>query len=158
MKKFFVLAVLFASLSLVYGENSVSTILQGIVPETLTITTTMTPTTTVDVFNSSQTALGFINVFSNRTGNWTITVSSTNAGQMKGVTAGNSDSYPYTLKFGTTSNINLSTPYKVEMSGKTTTDGAAYSLGVEYKNFWNLPSPVSPDTYRDTITVTIAAA
>jgi spore coat protein U-like protein len=77
---------------------------------------------------------------------------------MKGITAGNSDSYPYTLKFGTKSNINLSTPYSVEMSGKTTTDGAAYALGVEYKNFWNLPSPVSPDTYRDTITVTIATA
>jgi spore coat protein U-like protein len=118
----------------------------------------MTPTTTVDVFNSNQTVLGYINVFSNRSGNWTITITSTNAGAMRGVTAGNTDIYPYTLKFGTKADINLATPYTIEMSGKTTTDGAAYSLGVEYQNFWNLTQPVSPDTYRDTITVTIAAA
>jgi len=158
MKKFFVLAILLISLTTVYGDSSVSTIIQGVVPEMLTVSTNMTPTTSVDVFNSSQTVLGFINVFSNRLGNWTITITSTNAGAMRGTTAGNTDLYPYTLKFGTKSDISLATPYTIEMSGKTTTDGAAYSLGVEYKNFWNLTQPVSPDTYRDTITVTIAAA
>jgi hypothetical protein len=158
MKKYIPLAILLSCITWVYGETSVSTILQGVIPEMLTITTTMTPTTNVDVFNSSQTVLGYINVFSNRSGNWTITVTSMNAGHMRGISAGNSDVYPYKLKFGATSNIDLSTPYQVEMSGKTTTDGAAYSLGVEYQNFWNLTSPVSPDTYRDTITVTIASA
>ena len=157
MKKFFAAALILIAAA-AYGANSVSTIIQGVVPEMLTITTDMTPTTSVDVFNSSSTLLGYINVFSNRAGKWTVTITSTNAGSMKGVTPGNADSYPYTMKFGTLSNISLTTPYVMEMSGKTTTDGSAYSLTVEFQNYWNLRTPVSPDTYRDTITVTIAAA
>ncbi|HEY9054950.1 MAG TPA: hypothetical protein VIO60_09035 [Rectinemataceae bacterium] len=157
MKKYFFAAFLVLASS-AFAANSVSTIIQGVVPEMLTITTNMTPTTSVDVFNSSSTLLGYINVFSNRAGKWTITVTSTNSGSMKGITPGNADSYPYTLKFGTTSNISLTTPYVIEMSGKTTTEGSAYSLTVEFQNYWNLKTPVSPDTYRDTITVTIAAA
>lgn len=158
MKKYVVLLLFLASLFSVYGADSVSTIIQGVIPEMLTVSTDMTTTTAIDVFNSSQTMLGYINIFSNRAGKWTITVTSTNGGRMRGVTAGNNDTYPYTLKFGTTTDINLATPYTVEMSGKTTTNGSAYSLTVLYQNFWNLGTPVSPDTYQDTITVTVAAA
>ena len=157
MKKFFVLALLLVALSAAYSGTSDSKIIQSVVPETLSISSNMPSTTTVDVFSTSQTALGFISVFSNSPGNWSITFSSTNAGSMKGVTADNTDVYPYTLKFGTKSNINLATPYTVEFSGETTADGAVWALGIEFQNFWNLASPISPDTYRDTITITISA-
>ena len=158
MKKLFLFAILLTSFASAYGQSSVTTIVQGIVPQILKVSSEIIPVTNVDILNSNQATLGYINVFSNSTGNWKITISSTNAGQMRGITSGNADVYPYTLKFGTTSNINLSTPYTLEMSGSTTTNGAAYSLGVEYQNFWNLSAPVSPDTYRDTITITIGAA
>ncbi|MCX7026481.1 MAG: hypothetical protein NT061_03105 [Spirochaetes bacterium] len=157
MKKCCILAVLLISLTLAYGENSINILLRSNVPETFIITTSITATTSVDVFNSSETILGYINVLSTQSEDWTITVSSTNAGRMKGDTAGNTDTYPYTLKFGATSNISLATPFSVRIPGKTTNE-AAYSLAVEFQNFWNSPTPVSSDTYKDTITVTIAAA
>ena len=158
MKKFLIPAIFLFFLASAYGGTSVSTIIQTIVPETLAVNSDMATTMTVDVFNSSKAILGYINIFSNRTGKWTITISSMNAGSMKGAAAGNSDAYPYTLKFGTQSNISLATPFSIEMSGKTAAEGTALPLGVDFQNFWDMGSPVSPDIYRDTITITIAAA
>jgi len=155
-----VLAILLciALVSAVHAVDSVSTVIEGIVHEMLSITTDMGASTTIDVFNSSTAFLGYINVFSNREGKWTITVSSTNAGIMRGSNAGNNDIYPYSLTFGSTRNIDLSTPFVLELSGKTSTEGSAFALGIDFENFWNLANPVAPDTYRDTITITIAAA
>ncbi len=159
MKKFFLLLlVLFLTLSSVSGADSVSTILQARITELLTITTTMTATTTVDVFNTSTTILGFVNLFSNRVGGWTITVTSSNNGSLRGVSTGNPDTYPYTLSFGAERGINLQSPYVMDMSGQTSGDGLSFQLSIDYQNFYNLATPVSPDTYRDTLTVTIAAA
>jgi hypothetical protein len=159
MKKFcLLLLVLFLSLSSASGADSVSTILQARITELLTITTTMTATTNVDVFNTSTTILGFVNFFSNRVGGWTITVSSSNNGSLRGVSTGNPDAYPYTLTFGNTRGIDLSNPYVMDMSGQTSGDGLSFQLTIDYQNFYDLATPVSPDTYRDTLTVTIAAA
>jgi hypothetical protein len=159
MKKFaLAFLLLFSILSLSFGAESVSTVIQGIVPELLTIGSDLVATTNVDVFNSESTILGFINIFSNRAGNWTITVASTNGGAMRGISAGNNDSYPYTLTFGSREDISLSSPFVFNMSGRTTSEGSAYQLGIDYQNFWDLSTPVSPDTYRDTLTVTIAAS
>ena len=46
----------------------------------------------------------------------------------------------------------------MDMSGQTSGDGLSFQLSIDYQNFYNLATPVSPDTYRDTLTVTIAAA
>jgi hypothetical protein len=159
MKKLFVAWVLpLVLMAHVAGAQSVSTIIEGVVPQMLTISTDMSAVTSIDVFNTSSTFLGFINIFSNRQGKWTITISSNNAGAMRGTAADNSDSYPYTLRLGETSNIDLSDPYVIEMYGQTNSDGLQYQLAIDFQNFWELPIPVSPDTYRDTITITIAAA
>ncbi len=159
MKKLALAAVLILFVSLnATAIESVSTIIQSVVPEMLTISTDMVPTTNVDVFTADNSDLGSINIFSNRAGNWTITVTSTNGGMMKGVTAGNTNTYPYTLNFGTEENISLSTPFVVRMSGKTANQGLSYKLGISFQNFWNMATPISPDTYRDTLTITIAAS
>lgn len=158
MKKLSLAALLFLMIaSFAFGAESVTTIIQGVVPELLTISTDMGGTSTIDVFNTSSATLGYINVFSNRTGNWSITVTSTNGGHMAGITAGNTDVYPYTLKFGSVEPIDLSTPYVLKMKGQTTKDGITYEIGIAFQNFWALSTPLSPDTYRDTITITIAA-
>ena len=159
MKKSLAFWLLFLVL-LSYGAvaQSVSTIIEGVVPQMLSISTDMSAITSIDVFNTSSTFLGFINVFSNRPGKWTITISSNNSGAMRGATADNSDSYPYTLRLGDASNIDLADPYVIEMYGQTSSDGLQYQLAIDFQNFWELPVPVSPDTYRDTITITIAAA
>lgn len=158
MKKRIIFFLLFLSIvSFSFGAQSVSTVIQGVVPEMLTVATDMTAATNIDIFNSTSTILGYINIFSNRVGTWTITIASTNGGAMAGVSSGNRDRYPYTLKFGTIENISLATPFVFDASGKTTSEGSRFALGIDYKNFWDLTTPISPDTYRDTITVTISA-
>ena len=144
--------------SLVFGAQTVSAVVQGIVPEMLTIASDMTVSTTIDIFNTTNTMLGYINIFSNRVGTWKITITSSNGGAMASTSSGNGDRYPYKLNFGTIEDISLEKPFVFDATGKTGSGGSVFALGVNYENFWDLTNPVSPDTYRDTITITISSS
>lgn len=158
MKKFFVLLALLLIIPLsAFSADSVSTIVEGVVPELLTIASDLLPVTTIDVFNTSSSTLGYITIFSNRAGSWSITVTSQNGSKMVGSNPVNPDTYPYTFRFGPTQNINLASPYIANFAGPTAQKGLIYEIGLVYENFWDLQNPVSPDTYRDVITITISA-
>ncbi|MCE1206628.1 MAG: hypothetical protein LWX00_04405 [Spirochaetia bacterium] len=158
MKKLLIVFSFIFMLSLpAFSADSLSTVVEGVVPELLTISSDLLPVTTVDVFNKSSSTLGYITIFSNRTGTWSITVTSQNGSKMVGTTPGNPDTYPYTLRFGPTQNINLASPYVANFAGPTSQRGLVYEIGLVYENFWDLQEPVAPDTYRDVITITISA-
>lgn len=143
--------------SVAFGADSLGAVIKGVVADLLEVSGNTSATVYLDVFNTSETNLGTLTVLSNLPGRWHITLSSNNGGHMAGATAGNTDVYPYTLRFGDASNISLSRPYTIEMSGKTIKNGAEFPIGIAYRNFWDLDVPVSPDTYTDTITIDIFA-
>ncbi len=157
-KRSLLFLVLLGVASLAFGAQTVSAVIQGIVPEMLTIASDMAVSTTIDIFNTTNTTLGYINIFSNRVGTWTITITSSNGGAMASTSGGNSDRYPYKLNFGTIENISLEKPFVFDATGKTGSGGSIFALGINYENFWDLTNPVSPDTYRDTITITISSS
>lgn len=158
MKKFLIaLPLIFLLILPAFSADSLSTVVEGIVPELLTISSDLLPVTTIDVFNSSFSTLGHITIFSNRAGSWSITITSQNGSKMIGTNPGNVDTYPYTLTFGPVQNINLTTPYIANFAGPTAQKGLVYEIGLMYENFWDLQEPVAPDTYRDVITITISA-
>jgi len=140
-----------------FSADSLSTVVEGVVPELLTISSDLLPVTTVDVFNSSSSTLGYITIFSNRAGSWSITVTSQNGSRMVGATPGNPDSYPYAFRFGPVQNISLASPYVANFAGPTAQKGLVYEIGLVYENFWDLQDPIAPDTYRDVITITISS-
>ena len=156
-KRSLLFLVLLGVASLAFGAQTVSAVIQGIVPEMFTIASDMTISTTIDIFNTTNTTLGYINVFSNRVGTWTITITSSNGGAMASTSSGNGDRYPYKLNFGTIENISLEKPFVFDATGKTGSGGSIFALGINYENFWDLTNPVSPDTYRDTITISISS-
>ena len=158
MKKCPLIFVVFLGMAnLAFGAQSVTAVIQGVVPEMLTVATDMTVSTTVDIFNTTNTMLGYINVFSNRVGTWKITITSSNGGAMTSASSGNGDRYPYKLNFGTIENISLENPFVFDATGRTGSGGSVFALGINYENFWDLTNPVSPDTYKDTITITISS-
>ena len=114
--------------SLVFGAQTVSAVVQGIVPEMLTIASDMTVSTTIDIFNTTNTMLGYINIFSNRVGTWKITITSSNGGAMASTSSGNGDRYPYKLNFGTIEDISLEKPFVFDATGKTGSGGSVFAL------------------------------
>lgn len=158
MKKLLIILPLLFMLSLqVYSADSISLVVEGMVPELLTISSDLLPVATIDVFNSSSYTLGYITIYSNRSGSWSITVTSQNGSRMVGATPGNPDSYPYAFRFGPVQNISLASPYIANFAGPTAQKGLVYEIGLVYENFWDLQDPVAPDTYRDVITITISS-
>ena len=158
MKKLLIVLPLLFTLSLpVYSEDNISLVVEGLVPELLTISSDLLPVASIDVFNSSSHALGYITIYSNRSGIWSITVTSQNGSRMVGATPGNPDTYPYTFRFGPVQDISLASPYVANFSGPTAQKGLVYEIGLVYENFWDLQDPVAPDTYRDVITITISS-
>ncbi len=158
MKKLLIILPLLFMLSLqAYSADSISLVVEGMVPELLTISSDLLPVATIDVFNSSSYTLGYITIYSNRSGIWSITVTSQNGSRMVGATPGNPDSYPYAFRFGPVQNISLASPYIANFTGPTAQKGLVYEIGLVYENFWDLQDPVAPDTYRDVITITISS-
>ncbi|MGB4571333.1 MAG: hypothetical protein WBH97_00780 [Rectinemataceae bacterium] len=141
-----------------FAQESVSIDIEGLVPRMFQITSDMSETETIDLVDSSSAYLGKVVVFSNTLGTWTISIMSSNAGKMVGVTPGNSDVYPYLFSFGTIEDIDLSEAYRIYMNVTTQKTGFEYPVSVTYKKLDALPVPVYADYYRDTITITITVA
>jgi len=140
------------------AQETISVNLRGMIPKIFSITSNMNETESVDLVGSDITVLGKVVVFSNVMGTWTISVKSTNGGQMVGATPGNTDVYPYLLNFGTIEGINLSEVYRMSLSVTTPKAGLEYPISVSYEKNDDLSVPVYSDDYWDTITITIAIA
>jgi hypothetical protein len=96
-----------------------------------------------------------VNERCNNKNGYTVTLSSANSGKFVGVTSGNTDTISYTVKYnGTEYDLATGTKTVTDVNDKTTGTGVTKELQVVYDgtSLW-----VNADTYRDTMTFTLAA-
>lgn len=150
MKKYaFLLLVAFLAISPTFAVgNSSSTQIIAVVGASVAVTTDLPASTSIDV-TQTQSDLGSVVIKSNTTGSWTITVTSLNAGNMKGEST--STNYPYTVSIASIVNQSLSSPRTATITGTGT---LTYPLTAFYATAASLN--LAADTYKDTITVTVA--
>jgi len=154
--KFIVIVLMAVAVAAVSAQGSVT--LQGTVSQKLELNLDFDGTiVTLDLAAGGTTSIGTATLISNLKGGYTITVTSTNAGVLKGADGTNTDNFDYTLAFGGVSGIDLLTPYTLGLSGKTTKTGTPYAVSVTFTGTNALANLVNADTYSDVITFTIAA-
>ncbi|HWR12111.1 MAG TPA: hypothetical protein VN445_09830 [Rectinemataceae bacterium] len=150
MKKFVLLSMvlLLASVSAFAAGSTSSTQIIAVVGASVAVTGDLPATTTVDV-TATQASLGSVTITSNTTGSWTITVHSLNGGYMKGESLSNH--YPFTVSIASISNQSLSADRTATVTG---TGVLNYPLTAYYSTASSLG--LAADTYKDTITITVA--
>lgn len=151
MKKFvlFAIVALLASTPIFALGNTSSTQIVAIVGASVGVTGDLPATTTIDV-TATQASLGSVTIKSNITGTWTITVHSLNGGYMKGDSLSNH--YDYTVSIASINNLSLSADRIATITG---TGELTYPLTAYYATASSLA--LAADTYKDTITITVAA-
>jgi hypothetical protein len=82
---------------------------------------------------------------------YTITISSLYGGVLKGANSGETVAYSLVVDNGT--GVSLSSSTTLTASAKTSSAGTSYALGVAYTG----SAVLTPDTYSDSITISIAA-
>jgi hypothetical protein len=158
MKKFVLIALvaIVASVPVFASGSSSSTQIVAIVGNTVTITSALTPSTTIDVTSTSA-SIGSISITSNTAGNWSISVTSAHNGKMIGDNL--SGEYPYKITLAPSTGSAIFENQSIG-SGLTTTlttgiGAVTYNLTALYSTASSLS--LAADTYRDTITITVAA-
>lgn len=158
MKKFVLLAVaaLLVSVPVFAAGSSSTTQLIAIVGNTVTVTGALPASKTIDVTATSS-AIGSITISSNTAGNWTISVTSTNNGNMKGDST--AALYPYKITLAPSSGTAIFENQSIGAGLSTTlTTGVGsvtYNLSALYATASSLG--LAADTYRDAVTITVAA-
>lgn len=148
--------VLYLATVAVPAQTTFTTVIEGVVPVTLTLSSTIADVSVIDLVNAESAILGKLTVFSNTRGIWTVVVNSSNQGRMRGITPGNQDEYPYRFRFGSYEDIDLANIFSTTINTTTGSSTMEYSLGVTYRSAGNLLNPVAADTYRDIVTITIS--
>ncbi len=150
MKKFvlFAIVALLASTPVFSAGNTSSTQIIAVVGASVGVTGDLPATTTIDV-TATQASLGSVTITSNTTGSWTITVHSLNGGYMKGESLSNH--YDYTVSIASINNLSLSADRTATITG---TGVLNYPLTAYYATASSLG--LAADTYKDTITITVA--
>jgi spore coat protein U-like protein len=143
--------------SVVNSQQVVNTQIVGVVPVEFNVASTVPKNSVVDLVHANSARIGQIFVNSNTKGVWNISVDSLNKGVLRGMTAGNSDVYPYQLQFGDFPTIDLKNSYIFHVNMLVPNAVIEYDVMIRYTSFENLPIPVSPDTYTDTVTITFSA-
>ena len=153
MKKFVLLAVvaILASVPVFAAGNTSSTQIIAVVGASVAVTGDLPTTTTIDVA-ATEAALGSVTITSNTTGSWTITVSSAHAGKMVGETL--AGEYPYTVSIASLNKVSLSASLATRTATVTGTGVLSYPLKAFYSTAASLS--LAADTYKDTITITVA--
>lgn len=158
MKKFAlaVLVALMVSVPAFAAGSSSTTQIIAVVGNTVTITSALPTSTTIDVAGTSS-SIGSLTITSNTTGNWSISVTSTHSGNMVGDnTAG---LYPYKITLapstGTAIFENQSIGTGLSTTLTTGVGAVTYNLTALYSTASSLG--LAADTYRDSVTVTVAA-
>jgi hypothetical protein len=160
-----------AGLALALGLHAATTgsiTLSGTQPAILSITATANAAATSLAVNTNVTNLlvGTIVEQSNDSAGYTVTLTSANAAATQGTSAflksakaGNADTLPYTLQYGTVTPVTvvfLSTGISTvsNVTAKTTGAGTSNNLTV---SFSGLTANLAQDIYTDTLTFTIIA-
>lgn len=152
MKKFALLSMvlLLASVSAFAAGSTSSTQIIAIVGSNVAVTGDLPATSTVDVAATSAN-LGSVIITSNISGSWTITVSSANLGHMEGETLGGD--YPYTVSIASLDKVSLTSSRSATVT--TGVGATSYTLTAYYTPAATLG--LAADTYKDTITIAVAA-
>jgi hypothetical protein len=162
-----VIAGLCLSLAL-YAATTGSISLSGTQPAILSITATANAAATSLAVNTNVTNLlvGTVVEQSNDSAGYTVTLTSANAATAQGTSAflkstkaGNADTLPYTLQYGTTTPVTvvfLSTGVATvsNVTAKTGSAGTSNNLTL---SFSGLTANLAQDVYVDTLTFTIIA-
>jgi len=135
--------------------QSITTEIQGVVPRILVLDTDMTDVETVDLVNANSAYLGKISIYTNTASSMVIVISSKNLGVLAGLTAGNTDTYPYLLEFGTVDRINLRADFRMTYSSLVAGSTAEFPVKISYTKLMDLEVPVVADTYSDIVTITV---
>ena len=154
MKKLFVALSMLAVIAAVpvFAADSSTTQIVAIVGKSVSITGTLPTSTSLDVTATSAN-LGTVTIVSNTTGSWKITISSKNGGYMLGDTS--AGHYLYNINFGTVlTGVSLATPQVVTVTGTGT---LTYALQAAYTPAATYTPALVADTYRDDITISVAA-
>lgn len=158
MKKFALAALvaLLVSVPAFAAGSSSTTQIIAIVGNTVTITSALPTSATVDVAATSA-SIGSITITSNTSGNWTISVTSAHSGNMVGdSTAAN---YPYKITLAPSTGTAIFENQSIG-TGLTTTlttgvGAVTYNLTALYSTASSLG--LAADTYRDSVTISVAA-
>lgn len=137
----------------VFAVDPTSTVLTAVVGSATNVTNNVLSTTNILQSESSK-KVGTFTFTGNTETSWTVTITSSNLGDMVG-TAVPTNKYPYKVAFKTATQVKLSSA-KVETVSGTGVFNLSYDLMVYYDTAASLGLP--SDTYSDTITVTIASA
>jgi hypothetical protein len=140
-----------------HSQQSISVELIGEVPPRFNISYTIPKIQTIDLVHSNSARLGSIFVASNVKGVWSIHISSLHKGVLVGADPSNTDVYPYLLQFGDTNSIDLKNDYTVDKAIGAPNTVIEYDLIIWYTQVEQLVTFVAPDTYADTITITLSA-
>ena len=158
MKKFALLAIvalLVSAPAFAVGGSS-TTQLVAIVGNTVTITGALPASKTIDVTATSS-EIGSLTITSNTAGNWSISVTSTNNGNMKGDNT--AALYPYKITLAPSVGLAIFSNQSIGVGLSTTlTTGVGavtYNLSALYATATSLG--LAADTYRDSVTITVAA-
>jgi len=131
------------------GSNS-STQIIAVVGASVAVTGDLPASKTIDV-TATQAPIGSVTITSNTTGSWTITVHSNNGGYMKGEAL--EGHYNYTVSIASIANQSLSSDRVATITG---TGVLEYPLTVYYTPAASVVPTLAADTYKDTITITVA--
>ena len=158
VRKIFFSLLLLIPFSIAVSQQVVTTQIIGVVPVQFSVSSTVPKSNVIDLVHATSARIGQIFVDSNIKGVWNISISSLNKGVLVGQTAGNSDTYPYQLQFGSFPAIDLKNNYSFHVNMLVPNAVVEYDVMIRYTSFENLPVPVSPDTYSDTVTITFSAS
>jgi len=161
MKKLSIALLLVSVIAVVPAfANSSSTEIIAQIGNIATITTALPTQKTIDV-TSSSTDIGTMTIQSSTTGTWNVTLHSAYGGFMKGDTYSEHYAYTVTLKITSPTTVTLLDAASLgsDKTGSYTGSGTFnLSLTANYTPAASLSPLLSPDTYRDTITITVTAS
>jgi hypothetical protein len=142
----------------VAGTNNASVVIKGTVPQILKAVIDIPAETILDLEFADTVALGNVVLLSNRIGAYSLTIASANGGKLAGAaSAGNDDSFPYTLIFGGVSHDLAGGAFTFNTAGKTAKGGNSNLVEVSYEGYDSRDTLVNADVYSDILTFTIAA-
>jgi hypothetical protein len=141
------------------GPNTnASVVIKGTVAQILRAIIDIQAETILDLEYSNVVSLGNVVLLSNRIGQYSLSIASTNAGKLVGAAGvDNSDVFPYVLIFGGTSHDLADGVFTHYASGKTSKTGNSIEVQVSYDGYDSRETLVNADVYSDTLTFTIAA-
>jgi hypothetical protein len=148
--------MMIAAVFAVQAQTSAQVVISGTVTPVLTLAIDFTDTT-INLTSTAEQSLGKMTLKSNYHNGYTVTVSSANAGLLKGIKSGNTDTFGYSFKLGTDSRSSLALAQLFTFNDRTPKAGSEFSVSITLDSVEGETDFVANDLYSDTLTFTISA-